>query len=93
MKFGVQAPATADGVDLRDLAARHGRGHIPTTVYAVDADRVRAERLIDTGADRVVFNAPTATIDETRESLPMLSDLVSDRKTGRASSGSVRQSP
>ena len=64
--------------ELHRLAATNGRSPIPTTVYAVDPDRERIERLIAAGADRIVFNARSTTIDDARESLHMLAGLVGD---------------
>ena len=64
--------------ELNRLAATNGRSPIPTTVYAVDPNRERVERLIAAGADRIVFNARTTTIEDARDSLHMLAALVQD---------------
>lgn len=64
--------------ELHRLAATNGLSPIPTTVYAVDPDRERIERLIAARADRIVFNARSPTIEDARESLHMLADLISD---------------
>lgn len=62
--------------ELRTLAARAGRDPLPVTIFAVPHDRQRIGELVAAGADRIVLNAATTTLDEARASLHALADLV-----------------
>lgn len=62
--------------ELRTLAASAGRNPLPVTVFAVPRDRQRIGELVAAGADRIVLNAATTTLDEARASLRGIAELV-----------------
>ncbi len=70
-------PGVVDRIaELRSLAARAGRGSLPVTVFAAPRDSQRISELVAAGADRIVLNAATTTLDEARASLRAIAELV-----------------
>ena len=62
--------------ELQQLAASAGRDPLPVTVFAVPRDRQRIGELVAAGADRIVLNAATTTLDQARASLRAIAGIV-----------------
>ena len=55
--------------ELKDLAAEHGRGPLPATVFGCMAEPRVIDEFLEAGADGVIFWMPSCTSDEAMKHL------------------------